>query len=168
MFFFRKTKTSFEQYYREITLLPVVKECDCYKPITAAYLFVLSDYVLMISGRPQDRENEAQKIFSVLDNKLLSPNELLIFDDCVELFGKVLRENISVRGDWCLSLSPSDNPLINLFLCFGDLMCYPTYLTNYENAPICILPVNQLLDFSTKFIKILKTTDSYISLVGKG
>lgn len=139
-----------------------------HKPLTAAYLFVVSDYALMCVGKMSARNDKAQEIFSILESGLLSPNELKLFDRCIELFGQVIRGAVSVRGDWCLMDKSSDNAIINLYLCFGDLLKFPEYIDDYENSPITILGIDELFDFSKQFNEVLKITMSYVDSIGRG
>lgn len=161
-FFKKNTTTAFEKHFIDITALPCISGCQYYKPLTAAYLFVISDFALMSTGKLHARNESAQEIFSILENKLLSSAELKLFDRYVDLFGGVLRGVISVRGDWCLSDDPSSNPIENLYTCFGDLLEYPTYINDYANAPTVILPAHKHFDFAIKFTTVLSITQSYI------
>ena len=161
-FFKKNTTTAFEKHFIDITSLPCISECQCYKPLTAAYLFVISDFVLMGTGKLHARNENAQEIFSILENKLLSSTELKLFDRYVDLFGGIMRGAISARGDWCFSDGPSSNPIMNLYMCFGDLLKYPEYINDYANAPIVILPISKLTDFSIKFRAVPSITQSYI------
>ena len=131
MNFFTKQKSPFEKYYNDIISQEVVAQCGYYKPFTAAYLFVLSDFALMANGRHPDRKQFAQLIFSYITKKL-SGDELTAFDQAVDLFGSILRKERQTRGDWCFYDGTDDNPIYNLYLCYGDLISAPHYLNDYE------------------------------------
>jgi hypothetical protein len=166
--FKKSTASVFQKHFNEISALSCVSKSKAHKPLTAAYLFVVSDYTLMCVGKMSARNEKAREIFSVLESGLLSPNELKLFDRCIELFGQVIRGVTTARGDWCLMDKPSDNAIINLYLCFGDLLKFPEYIDDYENSPTTILGIDELIDFSEQFNEVLKTTMSYADSIGRG
>ena len=168
MFGFFKKKTIFEETYAQITTISVVRNCKYYKPIISAYLFVLSDYIYSMKGKLQTREENAKEIFSVVENKLLDLNELSVFDKCVELFGMVVRKAIRVRGDWCFFDGDMSNTIQNLYICAGDLIRYPDSVFNYENAPLVLSSIEDMLAFSTKFRAVLDKTKMYIEKIERG
>lgn len=166
--FKKSTASAFQKHFNEISTLSCVSKSKACKPLTAAYLFVVSDYTLMCVGKMSARNEKAREIFSILESGLLSPNELKLFDRCVELFGQVIRGVVSARGDWCLMDESPNNSMINLYMCFGDLLNFPDYINDYKHAPITVLPIDQLLDFSTQFNEVLKNTLSYVDSIKRG
>ena len=162
MFNFLKPKTLFEKYYKEINSLSVVKSSEYYKPITAAYVHVISDYFYLTESRFQQRIESAKNTFDILENKYLTKNEMSVFDTCVDLFGKIIRREIQARADWFLADRATDNPIINLHGCFGDLLYSSSYIFDYENAPILLRPITDVFSFATQFNNVLNITISYI------
>lgn len=162
MFGFLRKKSPFEKYYAEFLAQPIIKKSENCKPITAAYLFVLSDFSLAAKGKYEERNGTAQKIFSVLEGKYLTPSEMSVFDKTIDLFGQVIRGEIRARGDWCFSNDVGDNSIYNLFLCYGDLIKSPHYLDDYENAPISISGIDTMMNFAVKFNPILNMTTAYL------
>lgn len=93
MFNFFKKNSVFEKHYSLFLAHPAIKSKKHFKEVTAAYLFVLSDFVLMARGNHAQRQENAQTIFNVLETKFLSSIEMARFDKAVDLFGSVLQFN---------------------------------------------------------------------------
>lgn len=166
-FFKKDTASVFEKHFNKISALPCVSNSKVHRPLAAAYLFVVSDYALMGAGKMSARNESAREIFAILESRLLSSNELNLFDKYTELFGQVIRGTVSVRGDWCFLDGPSNNPITNLYVCFGDLLKFPDYINDYKNAPITVLPIDELVDFSSQFKSVLAIAISYIENIGR-
>ena len=162
MFGFFKTKSLFEKHYPKFLAQPIIKASKNHKPITAAYLFVLSDFALMAKGKHKERNETAQKVFATLESKFLTPAEMKLFDKATDLFGEIVRGVTRARGDWCFSNDNGDNPVYNLFLCYGDLIRAPHYLDDYEGSPILIGDMMQQMNFTMKFNYVLEMTKTYL------
>lgn len=160
MFNFFKKKPSFDLYYSKFISQPIVRKCELHKSITAAYLYVLSDF--NYSDNYIRRRENANDIFSFLDNHF-SNEEMNVFDKVVDLFGKVIRKEIMPRGDWCFYNEDNGNALQNIFLCYGDLINNPSSIDNYEEAPIIIRGLDVQMMFAAEFNDIiLHLTGKYI------
>jgi hypothetical protein len=158
-------KTVFEKYYSIFLSHSAIKGKEHSKEVTAAYLYVLSDFALMVRGDHAERQRNAQKIFKILETKFLSSIEMQCFDNIVDLFGKVLRGEISPRGDWCFLDEKSSSGIKNLFWCYGDLIWSPHYIEDYLNAPILIKGVLLQTSFASNFISVMDLTKKYIDSI---
>lgn len=166
MFGFFKSKSLFEQHYSKFVSQPVIKKSPNHKPITAAYLYVLSDYMHMAKGNQSKRNENSQKVITTIKQKILTPSEMKVFDRAVDLLGAIARNQISVKGFWCFAeKSDKSNPIFRFFLCYGDLIQTPKYLDNYENAPVVIYPITDIMDFTMKFNRILDMTKAYLDAI---
>ena len=160
MFNFLKKKMSFDLYYSKFISCPIISNSELYKPLTAAYLYVIADCSYM--GNYNKRRENADYVFSFLD-KNLSDEEMKVFDKAVDLFGQVIRKEIIPRGDWCYYNGDYGNALQNIFLCYGDLINNPESIDNYEEAPIIIRGIDVQMIFAAEFNdKILRLTGNYI------
>ena len=122
----------FEEQYSSFLSHSVINSRKYCREVTAAYLYVLSDYALCSREEQIKRQKNAQAIFNLLEVKILSNEELKRFDKVVDLFGAVLRGKVRVRGDWCFLEDEVTNGLQRVFLCFGDLIYNPDYIEDYE------------------------------------
>lgn len=161
--FFRKSV--FEKHYLTFLSHPAIKGKKHFKEVTAAYLFVLSDFVLMARGNHNTRQEKAQEIFNILETKFLSNVEMKRFDQAVDLFGSILRGEISARGDWCHLNEKSSDGLQNAFWCYGDLIYAPHYIDDYLNAPILIGDIFSQMSFATNFVGVMDLTKNYINAI---
>ncbi len=143
---------AYKSYYYKFIEFPIVNKCENYKPLTAALLFLIFDLTLT-QTKKDVRLNGAQSVFNFLQYWNLSNAELNIFDNTVDLMGQIVRGVVSPRGMWCYYNS-GDNFITKLFICYGDLLCFPEYLNNYAEAPIILKAANTSLDFMTEFNKI--------------
>lgn len=157
-----KEPSIFEQYYSKFISEPVIQQCKYYKPFSAAYLYVLSDVMLSDAGDRQKREEKSQEFFSFLDEKRFSKKEWSLFDRSLDLFGQILREEIQPRGDWSFYKGDSDNVLLTLFLCYGDLISSPHYIDDYENAPIKLRGFFENIRFFKEFDIISEIMMEYV------
>lgn len=160
MFHFFRKKTPFEQYYEKFISQPVMQRCPLHKPITAAYLYILSDYFHRASPR---RNEVAQKIFNCLEKRYLSEDELATFDYTTGLFARVLNDEISPRGDWCFHDGDTSTPLGSLFICYGDLIFDFDLLNEYTNFtyPVTIRPIDVHMKFMLSFRKLAVLISQY-------
>ena len=160
MFDFFKKKMPFDMYFSKFTSFSMIKECEMYKPITAAYLYVISDF--NYSGNYNRRRENANYIFSLLEG-ILSREEMTFFDKAVDLFGQIIRKEIVPRGDWCFYNGDKGNALQNIFLCYGDLINNPSSIDNYDRAPTMIRGIDVQMMFAVEFNnKIPQLTSDYI------
>ena len=160
MFNFFKKKTPFEIYYEKFTSNIAVKKCEIYKPLTAAYLFVVSDFTY--SSNYEKRRKNADYIFSALNEYGFSNKDLKIFDKAVDLYGEIVRREIPPRGDWCFFSGTSENSLHSLFLCYGDLINNSECVNDYMGTPMMIKGIDVQMTFATNFQVILELTLQYI------
>lgn len=166
MFNFFKPKSIFEKYHQQLSAISVVKNSNSKKVIVASYLFVISDYIKATSGDIQSRNKNASEIFSILENKMLNTDELKEFDHISDLFGKIIRREIPARGVWNLASSLPDNPMFNLYLCFGDLIFSPKYINDYQNAPLVLKGIDEVMNYAMNFSEVLNITQKYINEIG--
>ncbi len=160
MFNIFKKKTPFDTYYEKITANNAVKNCNLYKPFTAAYLFVVSDFTY--ASNYQKRRENADYIFSALHKYGFTNKELDAFDKAVDLYGEIIRKEILPRGDWCFFSGTSENSLHSLFLCFGDIINNPESVNDYKGSPMMIKGIDIQMIFATDFQNVLELTLQYI------
>ena len=159
-----KKKPYFEVYYLKFIDQRIVKNSKHYKPITAAFLFVISDLMTNARYDMQSRTKNAKEIFSILENKYLTESDFEIFDKCVNWFSKIANNEIKPHGFWCLYDGQNNDLFYNLLICYGDLLDNDKYIDNYENAPILIRGITESLDFTREFFnKIGELTHDYLS-----
>jgi hypothetical protein len=160
MFDFLKRKATFDVYYKKIISNDAVRGCVWYKPFTAAYLFVVSDF--SYASNYQKRRDNAEYIFSYLRKNNFTSEELDFFDKAVDLYGEIIRREIAPRGDWCFFCGKSENSLHSLFLCFGDLINNPESVNDYKGTPTILKGFDIQMMFATNFQSILELTLQYI------
>lgn len=138
----------FSDYFYMFIYSPQLSSNSLRKPITAAYLFVIFDYIAMAN----EKRKLSYEIISTIEDELLSEDELDCYDECVNLFGAIVRKQISPRGDWCFYKGEENNEegswLYLLYLCYGDLIRHHDYISNYEGAPLIIEDILDLVSFT--------------------
>ncbi|MBQ8388790.1 MAG: hypothetical protein IJX46_07690 [Clostridia bacterium] len=146
------TKDLFFKYYQMFAYSPHLSENSSRSPITAAYLFVIFDCIAFA----QNKREKSYEILSLIEKEILSQSELDCYDKCVNIFGAVARGEIAPRGDWMFfDGDTGGNWLYALYLCYGDLIRYPAYLSDYEHHPIIIHDYFELMKFSDNFSKTI-------------
>lgn len=145
----------YKRYYHEIIKLPIVKQCENYKPLTAAFLYLITD-VTDSKKSTEYREKISREIFDFLEKKIISTSELEIFDMAFEIMIRVVRGELEPRGDWCFHY-PEKGGLMGVFQCYGDLMRCPDYLYDYETAKIMIFSAEDMKNFAFEFGKVLES-----------
>lgn len=145
---------SFEAFvtaYNSLTCDATIGKCENCRPYTAALLFTVSDGILSKNSNYQARKLLADKIFAFIENeKRFSQSELEFFDSAVLLYGKVINNTFTPRGDWQATMSSgsASDWLEKLFLCYGDLLKNPDYIHNYESAPVFIDDMDNTFRFA--------------------
>lgn len=152
----------FEEHYKFFLSQPVISNSKYCREVTAAYLYVLSDYLLLSRGEHITRQETTQEIFKLLETKILTNGELLRFDKVVDLFGQLIRGEVRVRGDWCFLNDEVSNAIQRVFLCYGDLIYNPDYIEDYENSPIFVNDITDTIALRSQFVKIQELSDNYI------
>lgn len=154
----------FEKFYLKLTAQPIIKKAKNHKAVTAAYLFVLCDFMLMSREQYEERRKASQEIFDITE-KYLSSEQLEVFDDAVELFGKIVRKEVRARGDWCFYDEVPDHGGLATFLCYGDLINAPHYIDDYERSPILIKGIDVQFSFMNDFKAVGGLAEEYLSLI---
>lgn len=158
---------SVTEFYTEafdsITKKPVAMQCTNYKPLTAAYLFMIADLTMNNAGEQQLRNIETTKIFNFLSGSLTNA-ELNVFDSAVKLFAGVIQGNIIPHGSWCMDKT-EDGWFLRLFICYGDLMRYPGYIYNYTSSYVKFNPTEEALTFMSSFIELQERVLNYTQKV---
>ncbi|MBQ9773222.1 MAG: hypothetical protein IJW30_00990 [Clostridia bacterium] len=162
MFHLVKKKTHFEMCYSKLISFDTVKKCVHHKAITAAYLFVLSDFMWAPKRDEQRRLKNALQILDTLKKHYLSNKELEVFDRALAVFAQILNQELLPRGDWCLYRGERDNPFFNLYLCYGDLIYNSEYLDDYSNAQILIRTTSDIAEFITEFESVHRYVIKYM------
>ena len=146
------TKDLFFKYYQMFAYSPHLSENSSRSPITAAYLFVIFDRIAFA----QNKREKSYEILSLIEKEILSPSELDCYDKCVNIFGAVARGEITPRGDWMFfDGDTGGNWLYALYLCYGDLIRYPQYISDYKHHPIIIHDYFELMKFSDNFSRTI-------------
>lgn len=159
------TKDLFLKYYEMFVYSPHLSENSLRAPITAAYLFVIFDCIAFA----QNKREKSYEILSLIEKEILSQSELDCYDKCVNIFGAVARGEIAPRGDWMFfDGDTGGNWLYALYLCYGDLIRYPQYISDYKHHPIIIHDYFELMKFSDNFSKtILLFTREFTEVFSK-
>lgn len=146
------TKDLFLKYYEMFVYSPHLSENSLRAPITAAYLFVIFDCIAFA----QNKREKSYEILSLIEKEILSQSELDCYDKCVNIFGAVARGEIAPRGDWMFFDGDTGGSwLYALYLCYGDLIRYPQYISDYKNHPIIIHDYFELMKFSDNFSRTI-------------
>ncbi len=148
MFHFFGKKSQFELYYSKFNSLPVIKKCRHHKAFTAAYLFVISDSMLSSEKYKSKRLENSKQIFSLLEERYLSKEELSIFDDSVMLLAQILNGKIKPRGDWCFYSGEPTGTFYDLHLCYGDLLYAPDCFADYQHSTLVVRGIAESISFS--------------------
>ncbi|MBQ9785312.1 MAG: hypothetical protein IJW29_07410 [Clostridia bacterium] len=135
---FFEGKSIFEVYDAQFNALTGIKKCKYHKAFTAAYLFVISDFMLTAEKHQQMRAENSKRFSAFLEGRGLSKEEHRVFDDAVKLLERVAAHETEPRGGWCRYRDTSDCFFYNLHLCYGDLLYAPDCLKDYQNAPILL------------------------------
>lgn len=167
-------KSVFEKYYHIFLSHRTINGKKYCREITAAYLFVVSDFLMSSKDDYDQRAEIAKKNFLVLEKDLFTKEQLDRFDKIVILFSAILREDVFVRGDWCLLKNETReklDPIQRVFFCYGDLICLPDYIEEYENLPLEATK-DHILDwmgnFAPSFMELHDLTKEYINQLNSG
>lgn len=150
----------FSGYLDMFVYSPQISDNPLKKPITAAYLFAILDFLAVTS----DQSEKSRELLPIIENKILKKSDVSSFTASFHIFSELLCRNIKPRGDWMFYDGEKEsNILYELFICYGDLIRYPDYVFGYETAPLKIEDIFELTSFANKFsTTILRFTDEYV------
>lgn len=153
----------FEMYCSKFNAQPVINKCKYHKAFTAAYLFVISDRVIMLRQGEAQRAVYKQQVASRLGEGNLSKEELSVFGDAVDLLSRVFNNGLTPRCDWCAcDENEPTNPFYDLYVCYGDLLYAPDCLANYQRADALKKGIEEDTSFSKAFKETYELSIEYV------
>lgn len=108
------------------------------------------------------------EIFFNWANKLSFKNDILkTFDERLHLYTTIVRNEKKPRYEWLMFNAPEDNS--NLFArchgVLGDILINPACADDYENAPIVLHDIFDLVDFQKKMVGFYPLIKDFIDEV---
>ena len=169
MFGSYKLQRLYKKNYKELLSYAFIKNCYISKPITAAYLFFQIDQIVNNTGFYSKKEH-VDKILNIIKDDLTC-EEFKIFNQAIQLMSNSLSYKFELRADWWLSDIPdsSEDPWINkLFFLYGDLIKFPNYLSDYQNSPVDVCNILEIMTYAKFFTStVLPITKAYYNEIIK-
>lgn len=110
-------------------------------------MFVICDY--SAASCEKDRYDVANKIMPKITKlcENFNPEE---FDQRCDLYGEIIRGK-DIRGEWLFGNTDSlSNPISKIAGLLGDILVNPACADNYEEAPVIIYDISDVMRFSTE------------------
>ena len=142
--------SNFRFSFARFTETEIVRTSMHNRPITAAFLFVMTDF--LISEKYATQRPEISQNIHKISEGLLKPRELEKYDQCISIFGAIVRGQIPVRGDWMpIGLPGNMDAIDRIVFCYADLLFDPSLINNYADRTIHLHDAEHSFNFSAQF-----------------
>lgn len=132
-------------------ILPVLKSsplvhCATFELLPA--MFIVADFATMKAGRTRTEFAKALVTY-LTDAGFLNEENTPTFHSRLGLYSKIIRGERHPRGDWALAdTNTLTNSLVGVVaVVLGDIVTNPACADDYENAPVAIFGIDELMDF---------------------
>ena len=139
-----KLKQLYKSTFKKITSFSTIKQYKYYRAVTAAFLFVPIKNLSNSGWFP--KPYLVDDILSIIHEELTS-SEINVFNQALNAFLTAQHP----RGDWF----PSELPKVekyqlyyDWYFIYGDLIKFPTYLSNYSESPYEIKNILEIIEFA--------------------
>lgn len=140
----------YNTFYDITVSSPQITKCKNYAPVTAAVLLVTIDVVLLANLPDDTREKHTSEVIKNISEKF-TEEECTILCRCLNVFGRTVADQITPRGDWRTNKEEPSAWTQKLAMVYGDLLKFPDYIFNYENAPISLMSLSDCTEFAIHF-----------------